>query len=286
VDPPSSVASQIEEQKQNNLSGLGHRQTFASHRAALSTLLGEEAARAPGQRLCVLGAGNCYDLDLPALSQAFAEVHLVDLDRAALERAWQAEPESVRARLVLHGPLDLSGLHAVLEDWKAMRVTPQALMTAPAATSKRIASALPGPFDVVVSACLLSQLQLALCGVLGDRHQLFEAVRQIQNLIHLRSVARLLAPGGRALIVSDVVSDLSYPLGALPQGADLIALTGELVRAGNVIYAVNPELISETAQLDPYLAHSVEVLPLRRAWLWQNGPQRSFLVYALPLRRR
>ena len=78
----SSPAEQIEEQKQNNRSALAHRSWFAPHQKRLTDLICSRAA--PGQtvRLCVLGAGNCFDLELSRLTQSFAEVHLVDIDRA------------------------------------------------------------------------------------------------------------------------------------------------------------------------------------------------------------
>ena len=41
----------------------------------------------PAGRLCVLGAGNCNDLDLRRLSERFDEIHLIDLDPAALGEA-------------------------------------------------------------------------------------------------------------------------------------------------------------------------------------------------------
>jgi hypothetical protein len=53
-----------------------------------------------------------------------------------------------------------------------------------------------------------------------------------------------------------------------------------------VIHSTNPELIRVTAREDPYLARHAELLPLQHAWLWHNGPARTFLVYALELRRR
>jgi len=281
----SSPAEQIEEQKQNNRSALPHESWFASHRRRLTDLICARAVPGQAGRLCVLGAGNCFDLELERLAQSFAEVHLVDIDRAALEQARVAQDAAVRSRLVLH-ELELSGLHQELLAWRDMRTTPEAMMKVPSVASKRIADALPGGFEVVVSACLLSQLQFSLRAVLGDRHQLFEAARQLQNLVHLRTLARLLAAGGSALLVSDLTSELNHPLHELEPDADLIALLHELVRLGKVIYAVNPELLAFTAREDPYLARHVEALPVRDAWLWQNGPERTFLVYALELRRR
>ena len=56
---------------------------FSGHRQKVSALLGAGAEPRAG-RLCVLGAGNCNDLDLASLLQAHREVHLVDLDAVAL----------------------------------------------------------------------------------------------------------------------------------------------------------------------------------------------------------
>jgi hypothetical protein len=273
-----SLAEQLEEQKQINRGALAHQSWFLPHRQRLTDLICAHTAPEPTERLCVLGAGNCSDLDLPRLAQHFAEVHLVDIDGVALEQARQAQTEAVRQRLELH-ELDLSGLHQELEAWRDMRVTEQALLDSPKIGSRRISAALPGDFDVVVSACLLSQLQFVLRAVLSDRHQLFQAVRQIQNLVHLRSIVRLLAPGGRGLLVSDLTSNESYALHELSPDADLRALASD-------IYSVNPELIALTMREDPYLVRHAELLPLQHAWLWQNGPLRTFLVYALELRRR
>ena len=41
--------------------------------------------------LCVLGAGNCNDLDLRRLSSLFDEVHLVDLGIGVTYRDWPAD---------------------------------------------------------------------------------------------------------------------------------------------------------------------------------------------------
>ncbi len=280
-----SLSEQLEQQKESNRSAVAHRSWFLPHRQRLTDLICAQATPGLALRLCVLGAGNCHDLDLPQLAERFSELHLVDIDRAALERAREEQVDAVRQRLVLH-EVDLSGLHQELEAWRDLLVSEQALLESPKLASRRIAAALPGDFDVVVSACLLSQLQLVLRAVLSEHHRLFQAARQLQNLVHLRSMIRLLAPGGRALLVNDLTSDLTYPLHELSPDADLCALVGELVRAGNVIYAVNPELIALTAREDPYLSRHAELLPLQHAWLWRNGPLRTFLVYALELLRR
>lgn len=277
------LESQIEQHRRSNQSALPYSDAFASHRRALTRLIVERAPSGKVGRLCVLGAGNAYDLDFSELGPAFAEIHLVDLDREALEATRERQSVEVRDKLRLHAPLDLSGMLGRLEAWRQMQVTPQELMAFPNAVSRGIAEALPCPFDVVASTCLLTQLQRALVETLTDRHRLFEALRQFLNLAHLRTLVRLTAPEGRALLVTDVVSNDTYPLDALDLEGDKRELLVEVVRSGNLIYAAHPELLRLTAREDPFLARSATVSEPIAAWLWQNGPARRFLVYALEL---
>jgi hypothetical protein len=88
--------------------------SFAPHRLRLMDLVGRAE---PGGTVLVLGVGNASDLDLPFLAERFAEVHLADLDGAALERVRARQPEACRERLVLHGDVDLSGLLEYLDAW-------------------------------------------------------------------------------------------------------------------------------------------------------------------------
>ena len=58
----------------------------------------------------------------------------------------------------------------------------------------RVLGALPGPFDVVVSCCMLTQLQLVVLDVVNDRHPAFDALRALTNAIHVRVLAGLARP--------------------------------------------------------------------------------------------
>lgn len=281
----SRVEEQFEDQRASNQSGLPYFDAFRSHREALTGLLASAAAGG-GERLCVLGAGNAFDLELEELLTRFAEVHLVDIDAAAVARARERVPEGPRSRLLAHAPLDLSGMFQDIERWGRMQVTPQELMAAPAAGAKRIAAALPGPFDVVASTCLLTQLQLTLLQLLGDTHQLFIALREFLTLTHLRTLAALTKPGGRALLVTDLCSAEMFPKGRPRDDADLLPLMRELVDKGHVIHSSHPELIRATLDDDPVLKRSFDDGQLGPPWLWQNGPSRRFLVYALTLPRK
>lgn len=129
---------------------------FAAHRARLMELVGPGGV---GERLLVLGVGNGSDLDLPLLTQRFREVHLVDLDGAALERAKGRQPPDVQARLVLHPDVDLSGLLGHLDAWGDAFPEQQVLGATAVAAARGLVAKL-GTFDVTLSTCVLSQLGL------------------------------------------------------------------------------------------------------------------------------
>jgi SAM-dependent methyltransferase len=282
----SSVQAEIEEQRLSNESSLPYFGLFGEHRARLTSLVRAAAAPDSGTRLCVLGAGNSYDLDLGSLAEVYREIHLVDLDGAALRRARERQDPAVRERIFGHAAVDLSGLLDRLERWQRLAIqSPDEVTARPEVASAEIAEKLPGPFDVVVSACVLTQMQLAPLNVLSPSHPLFAAVRQNLDLTHLQTMARLLAPGGRAILTTDLVSNLMYPLENVEPGRDLRELMRELIAAGNVIYAALPDLLQWLCREDPLLARTVKASPPHDAWLWRNGPERIFLVYALEMRR-
>ena len=287
--PSTAVALEAAEQRAVNQTSLLERNAYATHRAKVTELVAAAAAgrERPG-RLCVLGAGNCNDLDLTQLSQHYAEIHLVDIDGDAIATVIGRADEATRPRLRAHAPLDLSGILERLERWKACDVTPHELFATPAESAQAIADSLPGPFDVVLSACLLTQLQLTALRALTDRHRLFEAARQIVNLIHLRSISKLLAVGGHGLLVTDATSDQICELGRIDQlqrAADRVAALGMLAQSGNLFYAVEPGLLQLTCRADLELSRTLRLEPIKDAWLWRNGPQRTFLSYALELER-
>lgn len=280
----SRVEEQFEDQRASNASGLPHFEAFRRHREQLTGLLVPSEPRGD-ERLCVLGAGNAYDLELESLLTRFAEVHLVDIDAAAVARARERVPDGPRSRLLAHAPVDLSGMFEHIERWGRMQLTPEELVVAPANGAKRIAATLPGPFDVVASTCLLTQLQLELLHLIGEGHQLFIALREFLTLTHLRTLAALTKPGGRALLITDLCDASSFPPGRPRDDADLLPLMQELVAARRVIYSSHPEPIQIALGDDPVLKRAFGPAEYCPPWLWQNGPKRRFLVYALDLPR-
>lgn len=281
-----SLAASIDRQVRSNRSVAGHEGHFAAHRARLTE---EILARAPaggGGRLCLLGAGNANDVDLTALSRRFREVHLVDVDADAVGSAVARLGGEDRPRVTTHAPVDVSGVFDRLEDWSKTPPDPATIAREVAAAPARVAAALPGPFEVVVSCCLLTQIQLVLLEIVGDRHVRFDDLRNALNAIHVRTLLALLAPGGVALLVTDLTASATYPFEALAPDADLGALMGDLLAAGNVIHAAHPGRLSAIIRRDPTLAARHEVRWPMGPWLWHNGPEHTYLVYGLEITSR
>lgn len=281
----SSGPKEASQQALANLSALGHSSSFVGHRQRL-TELSLSAAPAGGGSLCVLGAGNCFDLDLGLLASRYQALHLVDIDANALARTFERQDSHTKARLVLHGSVDLSGFLDRIDRWARFQLTPEELMGHAESTAQRLGERLGGPFDVVLSACMLSQMQLSVLNVLGEHHRLFQAVRWTLNVTHFRTLASLTRPAGRALFATDASSSSLYPLDALAPDANYGALLRELSSAGRVFDFADPDRLTALLRDDPTLHAAFEGLAVRDAWVWSNGPETKFLVYGAELRRR
>lgn len=260
---------------------------YAGHRARFTeALLGCASAAEPRGRLCVLGAGKCNDLDLDLLSERFSEIHLVDFEPAALAAAVSRQKPQVRALLRPH-TLDLALISPKRAGkWRRRPPTAADVQTAAASSLRDILARLPGPFDVVASACMLTQLSFALRGALGEASRILGPARAATMLLHLNTLVGLTAPGGQSLFACDLTSSTSYPLDALPASADLRAVLREIVDAGAGYFAANPDLIEQMLSEDPGLEGRAEEPELLDPWLWTGPLGRLYFVYALRLARR
>ena len=151
----------IDEQRRANESTRSLFDSYLEHRTRTTQLALDSAKSGISQTVCILGAGNCLDLDLAQLAERFAAVHLVDIDRGALEGAVARQAPEVRAKLVLHAPVDVSGLLDKLERWAKLETTEQELLQHHRQTAESLAARL-GTFDVVLSASCITQMQLSV----------------------------------------------------------------------------------------------------------------------------
>ena len=283
---PGPLATAVAEQIASNDSASGHEATFADHRARLTREIAERAPASGRGRLCLLGAGNANDVDLDALAARYAEIHLVDIDPGAVARAAARVSEARRAQIVAHVPVDASGLFDRLEGWAANPPAPDAIGGVIAAAVARVVAALPAPFDVVASCSLLTQLQLVLLQVIGDTNPRFGELREAVNRAHVRVLGALLAPGGVALLVTDLTDSGIYPpLNHVAANADLGRLMSDIIAGGHFIFVAHPGQLSSEMRRDPELKQQFAVRFPIGPWLWRNGPSQVLLVYALEIRR-
>jgi hypothetical protein len=277
----------------NNDRSAGLWDLYAPHRKRLTDLiLGTPVPERDG-RLAVLGAGNANDLELAALAARFSEIHLADLDGVALSRAVRRPDVPTRARLKTHAGRDLSGLLELLGLWRdEPPVLDQLARVAPLAGA-RVAAQLPGPFDLVVSDCMLSQLAWTCYRALGDGALLTD-VLDVAMAAHLRGLVALTRPGGRCLLVTDVASadgdapavrpDLDAE--ALLAELDAEALLAALVDRRALFSGTSPAVARFMLAQDPALARHVDDVRLLPPWRWRISRERTVLVYALAFSRR
>jgi hypothetical protein len=272
----------LESQRASNRETASRWELYGPHRRRVTELL---AGAGPGRSLCLLGAGNCNDIDLGALAQRFESIHLVDLDAVALEGARRRQSPDVAARLHLHGGVDLTGVAPRLEGWRRGGAPPAELAALPAAGAARVTATLPRGHDVVASCCVLSQL-VDVCKLgLGAEHVGLIEVSCAVALLHLRTLLDLAAPGGAAWLVSDVASSDTYPLVELFGEREPLELLRELSASGNVFTGTDPRPLERELRRSAVLAPLAGASRLEPPWLWTFSDDRTYLVYALEVRR-
>ena len=277
----------MQRHQQFNRNSEGRWQAFAGHRAQVTALLEAAAPKPPGSlgRLCVLGAGNCNDLDLARLLPQFREIHLVDLDPEAMNRAMARQQVLAEAPVFLHAPIDLTGALPRLARHAHSAPTPADLAELEQTCGQSVLENLPGPFDVVLSACLLSQLMHTCRLALGAENPALKAIANALVISHLRTTVGLTAPGGTAVLATDTASSRTYPLVELFGEQPPLALLDQLERSDNTLSGTAPAYLRRVLARDPVLRSQLGARRLVEPWLWDLGDEITLLAYALVLER-
>jgi hypothetical protein len=278
-----SRARALDFQRQVNQLGASARTLYAAHRARLMRLL-SAAQRTTG--VCVLGAGNGNDLDLPVLIRLFGEVHLVDIDGAALERAVADLPGHLRARVVLHAGVDLSGCLENLDAWGDRLPDEATLQHFASATAADLARAIGRSFDVVLSACVLSQLGHPLRNTLALEGRDWQRLLGAITRLHLATVTLLTRIGGTGVIACDVLCQAGAAVDKLRRHAKAERLGEELIRAietGRIVPDPDPRALARDLEGGVF-AELIDRVFITEPWLWELGPT-SQVVYGVLFRR-
>lgn len=263
--------------------------SFQSHRRRVTDLIiGLAPTEAPpprGNQLAILGAGNGNDLALDEIVAHFDRVHLVDIDREALERARDRQPAPVAERLQLHAPVDLGGGLTEVGKFRRRTATAAELGALPGAAMRLALAAVPLRFQAVASTCLLSQLVHGCQQLLGDDHDQIQEIACAVVVAHLRVMTQLLEPGGLALLVTDMVSSDTYPLEELWSQRSPWALVDELETTGNHLSGTTPKFLRRIVSTDPVIAPMAGRVELETPWLWALSDEETYLAYAMRFTR-
>lgn len=254
-------------------------QRYAPHRHRIMQLV--EAA-GTGGKLAVFGAGNGSDLELDWLLSRFDEVHLIDLDPAALERARARQADAAGGRLVLHGGVDLSGLLGQLDVWGEDFPEPAALGQFAVSAARKLSEQL-GRFDVTLSTCVLSQLGLPFRRAWVASRTHWAHLTSTLMGVHLATLAGTTARAG--VLVCDVQTSQRVPeldrFRDAP-GRELAAFVSQQVERGAL--ALNPDPRALLGWLEaPGLRSLVASPRVVEPWLWDLSDARQ-LVYGLTFR--
>ncbi|QDV24686.1 hypothetical protein [Aureliella helgolandensis] len=261
---------------------------FASHRTQITNQLRGIVGRCVGRhalRMCVLGAGNCNDLDLLELCQLFAQLTLVDIDRSALQAAVARVGLEASDQIEIRAPLDLTGLSPEFAHWSECLPTPGVVKSALErlrGTSQL--EVLSGGFDVVLSSCVLTQLIDSAQRAIGEDHEEFFDLLSALRLRHIEHMLELLRGDGVGLLVTDLVSTDTWPgmrelpIEQLPQAA------AAAVRDKNFFSGVNPSVIYHLLKNHPTLSAKISQVTPISPWIWDWGT-RAYVVYGMQFRR-
>jgi hypothetical protein len=259
-----------EEQIRRNRDSRAGWDLYTEHRQTVTALLTQRIPTAQG-RLCLIGAGNCNDVDLKQLRNHFSEIHLLDLDREAIEIGCVAQGVDADPGIICHPPIDVTGILPLVNRWTPDTPAPvvdvaMAIQVAAEPNSFGIPLA---SFDVVASTGLLTQLVDQVNLTLGTEHPQFLELITTLRLRHLRLMLELLKPGGVSWLFTEVVSSLTCPeLLKVPQ-AELMPLLTHCINQGNFFTGCNPAVLNQIYRQDPVLKSQVADLFVTRPWLWK-----------------
>jgi hypothetical protein len=278
-----AVASIFDEHRRRNRTTRQRWQVMAPHRQRMMQLIGE-ARRAPAGSLCLLGAGNANDVDLPQLLVDFEQVVLVDLDDEALHTAVARLSETQLPRGKRLGGVDLTGLLSTLTSWHAGLSPSDAELNAAIKAAQGAPPPNVGTFEVVASTCVLSQLINSVYMGLGPDHpRSLELVMAVRNR-HLEMLVELVKPGGAGILVTDFVSSETAPELAQIEDSMLSQAALRWLELRNFFTGTNPAAIRAYYQGRQRIDSGINDVRLVGPWRWDIGAK-QFAVGAVTFRR-
>jgi hypothetical protein len=266
--PAAGVDGLALNQQRRNLFTRTFWDDYAGYRQKLMGLV--EGKRG---RVCVLGAGNCNDIDLQCLARLFDQITLVDIDPQAVEAAVARQGPLPNIRII---PLEVSGVLPVLSS----DLPGKCGLAVECFQQRRATGRCPdlGTFDVVLSSCLLTQLIFNARLAVAADDPAFARLLDALRLDHVHLMCDLLTPGGLGILATDVVStDLAPYLPSIPESLFEEAVT-RLIDLGICMAGAHPWQIRRLIEGDDGLTRQLHRVRTLGPWRWT---MRADLVYGV-----
>lgn len=252
------------------------------------------------EKVVVLGAGNCSDINISILATHFEKIFLVDIDTEAANGAVEKVPEEFRKKIDVINE-DLTGLYSsrVMKDLidsiqrKNIKRINRSLNNIKSEVKHlpRPLSHLNSTCDLVISSCVSSQffmpLFIAMCDGLNRKifNEIYPTAVTVANSLasrYLELMYNIIGPAGYLVFIADIFEWSNYD-GKLSPFA-------EVFRNHSII---NSDIIKDTILNRPdlriaggfpkntadyfnpvingYIVNS-------RQWWWEFSPQKRYLV--------
>jgi hypothetical protein len=270
-----------EDQERINLSTRGHWDFFSGHRQHVTHHIARLANGLDAPSIAILGAGNGNDIEYAKLCKHFQFIHLFDFDSVSLEHLRsQQMAELPEGQVIFEPEVELSGVVNQIESLSGSTTDLQIANLIE--TARKNSLPLAGrQFDVVVSACMLTQLLDTVAKNAGDEGKYKNEIMIALRDGHLRLMTRLLKPRGKGLLVTDFVSSDTLPeLTEAKTGEQVLEVSRAAIERRNFFTGTNPWAIKES------LATMLAEVPsspwsIAPPWRWQIGAERFYLVTAI-----
>jgi hypothetical protein len=120
--------------------------------------------------------------------------------------------------------------------------------------------------------------------IIGESHLRTNDVAVALRSGHIRTLLGALRSGGRALLVTEVVSNEVLPEIAAASDANLPDLLYRAIWRGDLFTGANPAAIVSWLVANRPLGARLAAPGIIGPWRWRQSPARTFLVVALVLR--
>ncbi|MGY8768737.1 MAG: hypothetical protein ACKVH8_09980 [Pirellulales bacterium] len=220
----------------------------------------------PNDQLCILGAGNCNDFDLNLLAPVFQKISLVDLDSQAVRQALNRQGIHESNKIQVLPSIDVTG-------WLAQSTNDPNFKTDSLIRKlkekqnplKQVVQKLSGPYQIVASVGLLSQLIDSIQEVIAPTHILWNITMKAIIAQHIHLLSRLTSKGGKALLFTELFSSESCEELVKTSDSELSRLCRSELDKGNHFKGLNPAGLRLSLSKDSGFRHVSTTMP----WKWQ-----------------